>query len=199
MKYLKFNYILLLIIFIVNVSCKEDDEGPSEVHSKLNLKTLKAETSFGTLLAERVENSYVGWLDVGQAIGISYINDVTTGANNAEQVAVHIYDDEDLAMLIGEVDSTGEGTIEAEDLSDFDATVEITIKEDTVSGKAYFLGEEISFTLQKATGNAGIYWAQGTEENPKISGYWVVLSDQRQWGCICFPPFTSPCCEMERL
>ena len=199
MKYLKFNYILLIIIFIGFASCKDNDEEPTEMHAKLNLQTLEAETAFGMLKAERVENSYVGMLEGDRAIGISFTNDITLGGNNTDQVAVHLYDGDELAMLIGDVDSNGESAIESEALSDFDASVEMTIKEDSVSGNVFLPEETIPFTVQKATGNAGVYWAWGTGQNPDISGYWVVLPDQRQWGCICFPPYTSPCCEMKRL
>jgi hypothetical protein len=199
MKYLKFNYIFLIILFIGFESCKDNDEEPSEMHAELNLQTLEAETAFGTLKAKRAEKSYVGLLEGDQAIGVSYTNDITSGGNNAAQVAVHLYDGDELAMLIGEVDSNGEGTFESEALSDFDASVKITIKEDAVSGKAFFPGETIPFTVQKATGNAGVYWAWGTGQEPDISGYWVVLSDKIQWGCVCHPPFTSPCCHLGQL
>jgi hypothetical protein len=68
---------------------------------------------------------------------------------------------------------------------------------DTVSGTATFPGEEPTpFTADAATGIAGVHWARGTDEGPEVSGDWVVLSDGRQWGCVCHPPFNSPCCTL---
>ncbi len=196
MKLLKYISLLLLIITTGMVSCDEEDEVPSEVDNTLNLQTLEAETTHGTLQAEKAENSYIGSLGEGQAIGISYLNDITTGSQDAEQVAVFLYNGEELALLIGEVDSDGVGTLQTGDLSDFDASVELKIKDDTVSGTASFEEEEVPFTAQKASGNAGIYWAEGTGEDSDVRGYWVVLSDQRQWGCVCHPPFRNPCCTL---
>ncbi len=102
--------------------------------------------------------------------------------------------------MIGEVDAEGAATLESGDLSDFDATVEVTMEDDAVSGTATFPGEQPTpFTANAATGVAGVYWTQGTDENPEVSGDWVVLSDGRQWGCVCIPPYTRACCELERL
>ncbi len=196
MKFVKFIPILICILCTGIISCNEEDEVPSAIDNMLNLQTLEAETTHGTLQAEKAENSYIGSLGEGQAIGISYLNDITTGDHDAEQVAVFLYDGEELALLIGEVDSDGVGTIEAGDLSDFDASVELEIKDDTVSGTASFQEEEVPFTAQKASGNAALYWAHGTGEDADVSGYWVVLSEQRQWGCVCVPPFRSPCCTL---
>jgi len=194
MKYLKLISILIFILCTGIISCNEEDEGPSAIDNTLDLQTLEAETTHGTLQAKREENSYISSLGEGQAIGISYLNDITTGNHDAEQVAIHLYDGEKLAVLIGEVDSDGEGMLQAKEQSDFDATVELTIKDDTVTGTASFLGENTPFTAHKASGNSGIYWAEGTEENPEVSGYWVVLTDQRQWGCVCIPPHHLICC-----
>jgi len=197
MKILKFIPILIFILCSGIISCNEDDEGPSAIDNTLDLQTLEAETTHGTLQAKRVESSYISSLGEGQAIGISYLNDITTQDLDAEQVAVFLYNGEELAVLIGEVDSDGVGTLESKDLSDFNATVDITIKDGMVSGTASFRGEETPFTAQNATGNAGIYWAHGTAGNPDVSGYWVVLSEQQQWGCACLPPYTSPCCSLQ--
>lgn len=173
------------------------DDEPSAVDATLNLQTLEAETELGTLQAERAETSYVRPLGEGRAIGIAYLDDVTADDRDPEQIAVFLYDDEDLAVLIGDIDSDGAGTLESGDRSDFDATVEVVIEDGAVSGTATFPGEQpIPYTADAATGVASVYWARGTDENPDVSGDWVVLSDRRQWGCVCVPPFTSPCCSL---
>lgn len=131
----------------------------------------------------------------------AFLDDVTAGEeqDHRQQIVVYLYEREDLAVLIGELDADGTATLESGDLSDFDATVELMMEDDAVSGTATFPGEQPApFTADAATGIAGVYWADGTGEDPEVSGDWVVLYDGRQWGCICFPPFTSPCCDMER-
>ncbi|MFC7156395.1 twin-arginine translocation signal domain-containing protein [Halomarina halobia] len=165
--------------------------------SELDLDTLEADTEFGTLRAERAENSYVGLIDDGRAIGIAFLDDVGVGDDRDVdgEIVVHLYDREELAVLIGAVDAEGTATLESGDLSDFDATVELTVEDDAVSGTATFRGESSApFTAAAATGIAGVYWAHGTDEESDVRGDWVVLPDGRQWGCACLPPFVSPCC-----
>lgn len=170
--------------------------------TKLDLDTLQADTPEGTLQAERVGDSYVGSIGDGRAIGIAFLDDVTAGEEQSHQhqIVVYLYDREDLAFMIGELDADGTATLESGDLSNFDATVELTMEGDAVSGTATFPGERPApFTAGAATGIAGVCWADGTDENPEVSGDWVVLSDGRQWGCICTPPtHLDPCCRLER-
>lgn len=182
-----------------------DAEAPQEPDARmdsateLNFDTLQADTPEGTLQAKRADNSYVGSIGDGRAIGIAFLDEVSAGENqdHHHEIVVYLYDREDLAVLIGEVDSGGAATLQSGELSDFEATVELTMEGDVVSGTASFPGEEpTSFTANAATGIAGVYWAHGTEEEPDVSADWVVLSDGRQWGCVCFPPYTGPCCQM---
>lgn len=188
---------LFLAAIVVFTGCESDDESPGTTTPTLNLQTLEAETEFGTLEAERADNSYVGQLGEGQAIGIVSLGDITTGNQGSEQIVVYLYHREDLAVLIGKVDSDGVGTLESGDLSDFEATVELEMDDEVVSGIATFLDEQTTpFTAEAASGISGVYWAEGTNENPDVTADWVVLSDESQWGCVCFPPFRGPCCQM---
>lgn len=182
-----------------------DAEAPQESDARmdsateLDLDTLQADTPEGTLQAKRADNSYVCPIGEGRALGVAFLDEVTAGEgrDHRHEIVVYLYDREELAVMTGEVDAGGAATLESDDLSDFEATVELTMEGDAVSGTATFLEEEPrSFTADAATGVGGVYWAQGTEEDPEVSADWVVLSDGRQWGCVCFPPFRGPCCEM---
>lgn len=167
--------------------------------TKLDLDTLRADTPEGTLRAERADNSYVGSIGDGRAIGVAFLDDVTAGEEQSHQhqIVVYLYDREDLAVMTGELDTDGTATLESGDLSDFDAAVEVMMDGDAVSGTATFPGERPTpFTADAATGIAGVYWAHETGEEPEVRGDWVVLSDGRQWGCVCAPPFVSPCCHL---
>ncbi|WP_247002306.1 twin-arginine translocation signal domain-containing protein [Halosolutus gelatinilyticus] len=169
---------------------------------ELDLETLEADTEFGTLQAARAETSYVGPVDNGQAIGIAFLDEVGAGNNQDrdDEIVVHLYDREDLAIMLGEVDAAGAATLESEEISDFDATVELAMETDVVSGTVAVHGESSTpFTADAATGVGGVYWAHGTDEEPDVSTDWVVLPDGRQWGCLCFPPYASPCCAMQRV
>lgn len=171
--------------------------GASQDAPELDLETLEADTELGTLQAERAENSYVGPIDEGQAIGIAFLDEVGAGENPDldDEIVVHLYDREDLAIMIGEVNAEDAATLESEERSDFDATVEFIMENDVVSGMVTFHGESSTpFTADAATGAAGVYWAHGTDEEPDVSGDWVVLPDSRQWGCVCLPPYVGPCC-----
>lgn len=166
---------------------------------ELDLDTLQAETEFGTAQAERAANSYVGSIGEGRAIGIALLdNDSGGDQDSKQQIVVYLYDGDDLAQMVGGVDATGTGTLESGNLSDFDAGVEVTIDGDTASGTATFPGEQPTpYTADAATGVAGVYWAQGTGEDPEASCHWVILSAGRQWGCVCLPPtFNNPCCQL---
>lgn len=167
--------------------------------SELDLETLEADTESGTLQAERAEHSYVGPIDDGQAIGIAFLDDLLAGDDQDldEEIVVHLYDGEDLAIVIGEVDAEGVATFESEEDSDFDATVELTMDDDVVSGTVTFDGDSSTpFTADAAAGVGGVYWASGTDEEPDVSADWVVLPDGRQWGCVCLPPYVGPCCRL---
>jgi hypothetical protein len=192
----------LLVLALVLAACTNAEAPAPDVGDMtLNLSTRTAETDLGTLQAERVEHSYVGPLNDGQAIGIAFLDDVGGGVRQdaGQSVVVYLYQRQNLAVLIGDLDADGTATLTSGDLSDFDATVDLRMEGDAVTGTATFLDEQaISFTAPAASGGAGVYWARGTDANPDVSADWVVLPDERQWGCICAPPGFSPCCQMQR-
>ncbi len=198
----------LLLMVLLMAACSDtvadDTEAPApedEVDTTtLNLETLEAQTEFGTLQAQRADNSYVGPINEGRAIGIAFLDEVGVGENHdlQQQIVVYLYDRDCFALLTGEVDSEGAATLESDELSDFEATVELIMEDDVVSGTVTFPGEQPApFTAEATTGVGGVYWAHGTDEDPDVSGEWVVLSDERQWGCVCTPPaFSNPCCQL---
>lgn len=190
--------IALVAMSAVLIGCDTNEAEPeSDDAVELNLETLEAKTEYGTLEAERIDDSYVTSMGEGQAIGIVLHDEGGDPDQDSERdVAVSLYEGGDLAVLIGAVDSEGEATLERGDRSDFDATVELAVEGEAVTGTATFLDEEAAFTAEAATGVAGVYWADGTEQNPDVSGSWVVLPDERQWGCACLPPLTNPCCSL---
>jgi hypothetical protein len=169
---------------------------------ELDLDTMEAETPFGTLEADRVDASFVGPLDEGQAIGIACLEDVGVRDvdRRQQEIVVYVYERESLALMIGRLDATGAATLESLPLSDFDATVDLMMNDDVVSGDVSLNGgPAVPFVADRANGVGGVYWAQGTDQEPQVSADWVVLPDERQWGCVCIPPsFASPCCRMGR-
>lgn len=190
---------LFLAALLVWVGCDSNEAEPEGDDAvELNLETLEAETEHGTLEAERVGDSYVTAMGEGRAIGIALLGEESVPDRDAERdVTVSLYEGGELAALIGTVDSTGEATLESADQSDFDATVELLVEGEAVTGTATFADEETtSFTAETATGVGGVYWADGTEQDPDVSGNWVVLPDERQWGCACLPPYNHPCCRL---
>ena len=173
--------------------------GDSQAMPELDLATLEAETEFGTLQAQRADNSYTTRLGEGRAIGVAFLEELGTGASPG-QIAIQLYDGEDEAVMIGEVDPKGAATLVSGELSDFYASVELRIGDDAATGTATFpAGKPVAFTARAATGVAGVYWGHGTDEHRDIRCDWVVLSDGTQWGCVCFPPYTGPCCMMRAL
>jgi hypothetical protein len=168
----------------------------------LDLETLEAETELGTVQAQRADNSYVGLIEEGRAIGIAFLNEVgaTERPELQDGVVVYLYDRQELAMMIGETDAEGAATLASTDLSDFDAAVEFVMEDDVVTGTVTFPDEQpLSFTAEAATGAGGVYWAHDSDEHADIRCDWVVLPDGRQWGCVCvMPPMMPehPCCQM---
>lgn len=180
---------------IAGCDTTETDEN-SEETLVLNLETLEAVTEYGTLHAEPVAQSYVSSLGDSRAIGIALLED--GNMNSKDEIGVYLYDGDRLAVLISGDDPEGETTLKSSELSDFDATVELKIEDDLVSGTASFLDEQSkSFKANAATGGAGVYWANGTEEESRVSAAWVVLPESRQWGCVCVPPFGMACCTLQ--
>lgn len=183
-----------LIVVLSLVACSTEASTPQgrPATPELNLDTLGAETAFGTLRAERAETSFVAPLGEGQAIGITFLD----GASRSQEIFVRLYHRELAGAILGELDAEGRAslTVTRGDLSEFDATVELTITGDVASGTVTLMGESNAFTTAVASGVAGVYEAWGTDENPDTRCQWVVLPDESQWGCICLPPFISLCC-----
>jgi hypothetical protein len=185
-----------LLVVLTLVACST--EAPPQdrpATPELNLETLEAETAFGTLRAERAETSFVAPLGEGQAIGITFLDGASSDAESQE-IFVRLYHRELAGAILGELDAEGKAllTVTRGDLSEFDATVALTITGDVASGTVTLMGESNAFTTAVASGVAGVYEAWGTDENPDTRCQWVVLPDERQWGCICLPPFISLCC-----
>jgi hypothetical protein len=194
----------LLAVLVLVSACGQTSTSPKDEkpQAALNLETLEAETEFGTLRAQRAQNSFVGLFGEGRAIGIAFLEEV--GARDTQElqreIVVYLYERQCLALMIGSVDAEGYARLESDEFSDFEATVELTMEDDAVSGTVTFPGEEPTpFTADAATGVAGVYWARGTDQDLEVSGDWVVLSDGRQWGCVCTPPaLNNPCCHLHR-
>lgn len=198
---MKINSLLTIILaaaFLALTACSTVDPVTSESDMRLDLETLTAETELGTLHAQRADNSYVGLIEEGRAIGIAFLDEVTAANGHAlqDEIVIYLYDRQDLAIMIGATDAEGAATLVSVELSDFEAVVELIMEEDIVSGTVTFPGEQpTSFTANAASGASGVFWAQGNAENPKGRCDWIVLPDGRQWGCICYPPIESnPCC-----
>jgi hypothetical protein len=194
-----FTLLTLILAACVLPPAAPEEAAPDRV---LDLETLEAETEFGTVQAQRADNSYVGLIEEGRAIGIAFLDEVGAADSLELQdgVVVYLYNRQELAMMIGETDAEGAATLASTDLSDFDAAVEFVMEDDVVTGTVTFPGEQpLSFTAEAATGAGGVYWAHESDENTDIRCDWVVLPDGRQWGCVCImPPMMPehPCCQM---
>lgn len=167
---------------------------------KLDLETLEGQSeqlgSFGT--AKRAENSYVGLIEEGRAIGIAPLDELAypQAANRSDTLLVQVYDRDRTAVVAGQPDGEGAATLKS-DVGDFDVTVELEMADDAVFGTVAFAGEEaMPFTAEAANGISGFYSSFGSDENPDVGANWVVLPDGRQWGfTLCFGRyFYSPIC-----
>jgi hypothetical protein len=179
-----------LLIALVLAACASQEAPPTATAPELNLDTLEAEMAFGTLQAQRAETSFVAALGEGQAIGITFFGETT------QEVLVLLYDRACVAIMQGELNAEGRASLTSEEPTDFEATVDITVANNTASGTVSLMGETSAFSAEAATGISGVYRARGTHENPDVSAEWVVLPDERQWGCICTPPWVNPCCKI---
>ena len=191
-------FLLLMAVARVAAVGVQEEEAQT-AFEELDLHTMTASTEFGTLEAERVDNSFVGTTDDGQILGIASLDDVTDAAGTEGMVA-HLYGSPNYSLLIGETDAEGVVRLESVDGSHHDATLEFVIENGEAIGTLTIAGTQpIEFTLSSASGDAGVYWAGGTEEAPETRGDWVVFDDGRQWGCVCGPPATNPCCQLAQF
>jgi hypothetical protein len=191
--------IILAAALLALAACSTTAPEPSESDMSLDLETLTAETELGTLQAQRADNSYVGLIEEGRAIGIAFLAEVTAADGPAleDEIVIYLYDRQELAMMMGDIDAEGAATLASEEVSDFEAIVELTVEGDIVSGTVTFPGEQpTSFTANAAaSAGGGVFWAEGNADNTDGRCDWIVLPDGRQWGCICFPPtYNNPCC-----
>ena len=155
---------VLVCAAVITAGC---GNGDSQAMPQLDLATLAGDTEFGTVEAQRAENSYTAALGEGRAIGVAFLDDLGAEAS-ADQIVVQLYDGDEEAVMIGEVDGQGAATLVSGELSDFAATVELTISDDAATGIAVYLeGEPVAFTAPAASGIAGVYWGRGTDESPE--------------------------------
>lgn len=189
------------------------DEDAHHQVPELDLDTLEADTEYGVLQATRVEDSFVGLVGDGRVIGLASGEAVGAGDVPDESTQVtddaivgYLYDRGAFALVVGEVEDAGSATLESVAHSDFDATIELVMEADVVTGSVRFEGEDDTpFTAYGARGVGGVYWAagiDGADDPPAVSADWVVLPDGRQWGCVCvMPPMMpeSPCCMLRQL
>lgn len=129
-------------------------------------------------VSEDVEmDHFVGAVDDDLFIGVA-VSPQAAGAESARTVAVHLCDSAENSRWIFDDVAGQSGTLTAED-----ATVEMTLADDGVSGTVAMDDREPqSFTAEPAADNAGIYRAVyhlgGVDHNID----WIVLADGRQRG-----------------
>jgi hypothetical protein len=156
----------------------------------LDLDSLEAETAEGTLHAQRAENSFVGEVEEGRIIGIAFRSDIGGPPDAGEQreIVVHLYDRQEPALLMGQLDEQGAATLQTDEGGYFDASVDLVMGDDEVTGTVTYRDEDpIPFTAPAATDQGGVYWALGDEDWEIQAADWVVLPDGRQWGAVCMP------------
>lgn len=163
---------------IVPGDTAEDDVPEGVAAPELDLDTLQADTPKGTMQAEAWENTYVGAVNDDLFIGISLSDGINAG--EPQEAKVYLCDGEEISeRLNGEVG--GETTtLEGEELG-----VELSLADDAVSGAVILNGEEPQpFTANEASGDAGVYAAEGTFDDTDYWGGWVVLPDGSQRGRV---------------
>ena len=76
--------------------------------------------------------------------------------------------------------------------------IDLTFNDRGAEGTVALAGAEpVAFSPEPAVSGSGLQRLETPLEDGgmAVSG-WVTLNDGRQRGCVCFPPFTGPCCEM---
>ena len=185
----------------------EDDDGEESAEEvetpELDLDALEAETPDGAIQAQRAENSYVAEIDEGRVIGVAFTTEVDMAEDpyDDEEIVVRLYDRQEAAVFRGDIDEEGAASLQSFEGSDFEATVDLVMEDDVVTGAVTFADEEpVSFTAEKATGDAGLYWILNDDEDAEIKSVdWVVLPDGRQWGVVCVPPHPNIWCHVRQL
>ncbi len=92
--------LLLMVLLMAACSDTEASAPEEDVDMTLNLQTLEVQTEFGPLQAQRADNSYVGSINDGQAIGTAFLDEVGVEDNQGLQreIVVYLYDHEELAV-----------------------------------------------------------------------------------------------------
>ncbi|TVR75281.1 MAG: hypothetical protein EA415_04255 [Sphaerobacteraceae bacterium] len=174
----------------VEAATPEAEHDPVAMAPELDLETLEAETPDGTLTAQRAENSYVGEIADGRVIGIAFRSEVGAAEDpyNEDEIVVHLYDRQEAALFLGELDDQRAASLQSLEGGYFEATVDLVMEDDVVTGTVTFRDEDsMSFRADAANGAGGVYWAMGDEDWEFRSADWVVLPDGRQWGAVCLP------------
>jgi hypothetical protein len=180
----------LLIATGLLFGCAQQPEPVGFETPDLDLATLRAETPEGTLHAERADNSFVGEIAESRVIGIAFRSEVggPPDVDGRRGIVVHLYDGQDPALLLGELDEQGAASLQTTETAYFDASVDLVLEGDVVTGTATYSDEDpIEFVAPAATGIGGVYWAVGDEHWEHRAADWVVLPDGRQWGALCAP------------
>jgi hypothetical protein len=157
---------------------------------QLDLDTLEAEAPEGTLHAQRAERSFVGEIAAGRIIGIAFRSDIgdPPDTDDDRQIVVHLYDGQEPALLLGAIDEQGAASLQTTETVFFDATVDLVMQGDVVTGTVTYGDEDpMPFTASAASGVGGVYWAVGEDDWEYRSAEWVVTPDGRQWGALCMP------------
>jgi hypothetical protein len=152
---------------------------------ELDLETLQAQTSQGTIQAEPYpwENTYVGAVNDDLYIAVSLSEGADT--EQPQEAIVYLCDGEEMGERVtGEV-GAGTKTLEGEEVR-----VELSLADDAVRGTVTLDGEEPQpFAANEASGDADLYVAEPTFDDTDYWAGWVVLPDGSQRGII----FICPC------
>jgi hypothetical protein len=170
---------------VVHAQQQADVELPA-----LDLNTLQAVTPDGILHASRAATSFVSEIADGRIIGIAFRSEVggPPDQHGQSEIVVHLYDRGQPALLMGELDDRGAASLQSIDGGFFDASVDLVVEDDFVTGTVAYRDEDpIAFIALAATGEAGVYWALGEEDWDVRAANWVILADGRQWGALCGP------------
>jgi hypothetical protein len=170
---------------VVHAQQQADVELPA-----LDLNTLEAVTPDGTLNAARAASSFVSEIADGRIIGIAFRSEVggPPDHHGQREIVVHLYDRGEPALLMGDLDERGAASLQSIEGGFFDASVDLVVEDDFVTGTVAYRDEDpIAFIALAAAGDAGVYWAVGEEDWDVRAANWVVLPDRRQWGAVCMP------------
>lgn len=141
----------------------------------LDLETLQVNVSEGTAKAEPVPNTYVGQVEENLFIAVAIPE--SDSKYGPDQTIVYLCDGDSIAEWM-----TGQQAPEVA-LTSGDIEVELAFTVEEVSGTVTLAdGEPIPFTAERASGNAGLYRAEGSFGDKGYTGIWVVLPDERQRG-----------------